>query len=892
MARYKSLSTMGLCLSTPAPGDGHTEVSVGREPIKNPGVRLRQASEVQPSPSNASAGSLDAIAYFKKHNTDPAAPTLDLLREVQELQEELAEVSSSPVLGLAQAAELLALHFEVDLVGVWCACNQAQGPPCLVLLAAHGDGADVLRSRPVVRGAAGAAAVAVSAEDGAQQLKDLPQHLRGLAAMHSMHSMHSMPIGPGPEPLGALLLASRSTQPFSNMRWLMRLQAASIGLMRLMRQQQVAQVCSIVAAMDGAEDELAAISTLLRSAPRFMQSACNVRAAARLALLRGSSSDTSAALLFEAPKCLRRQPAAPGPEASASAAGGPCKSVVAPSDASADVTASALALGNTLLGSAARHRQARFVRDCGQYMQTSPFPARDVFGQASDIVASVVVLPLFGRAPQAAKEAAAAAADASPEDAPVLGGLYFELDVPCDFENMRDTLLGFVSGVMPVLCGRLAGEERMAAVEAAVSRAAASRRNSRSSTSGSSDDDSRPLDAARGAASPPGAGGSSGPRRNSGSASTATPSGRVGCTGSRHVNVEAMLQMLQQEVRQGWRRSLKYLPELVVSERIGREGFGAVYRGYWHKAAAAIKVMYLRSDDREAMRDAVEMAVLSSVQHPNIVQVYSCLTNMAEVSICGVGAGASGVSGGGAGGGTTSGSGGGALARPSCIRYRKLLPEECLLDDIDACNVLVMEYCDRGALRDAVLHGALHVRLPCGAVGVDLAAALEVLLQVACAVQHLHGMQLVHGDLKPENILLKSDASCRLGATVKLINFGMSKILNEADHAVNLRVSGTVTHLAPEMFTAGSKVTKAVDSYAFGILMWELYTGARPYSGLAPGAIAQRVFSEGLRPAFPPDAPEAYVRLARDCWAADPALRPAFGAVAERLERLMGSTGA
>jgi hypothetical protein len=42
--------------------------------------------------------------------------------------------------------------------------------------------------------------------------------------------------------------------------------------------------------------------------------------------------------------------------------------------------------------------------------------------------------------------------------------------------------------------------------------------------------------------------------------------------------------------------------------------------------------MHSRKNEREAMKDAVEMAVLSSVQHPNIVSVYSCLTDMVDVS--------------------------------------------------------------------------------------------------------------------------------------------------------------------------------------------------------------------------------------------------------------------
>jgi hypothetical protein len=41
-----------------------------------------------------------------------------------------------------------------------------------------------------------------------------------------------------------------------------------------------------------------------------------------------------------------------------------------------------------------------------------------------------------------------------------------------------------------------------------------------------------------------------------------------------------------------------------------------------------------------------------------------------------------------------------------------------------------------------------------------------------------------------------------------------------------------VTHLAPELFQVGSKLTTAVDTFSFGIMMWELYTGQRAYGGL------------------------------------------------------------
>lgn len=76
----------------------------------------------------------------------------------------------------------------------------------------------------------------------------------------------------------------------------------------------------------------------------------------------------------------------------------------------------------------------------------------------------------------------------------------------------------------------------------------------------------------------------------------------------------------------------------------------------------------------------------------------------------------------------------------------------------------------------------------------------QVLLEVAASVQHLHNMQLLHCDIKPENVLLKSDNSNPLGFTTKLSDFGLAKLLRDNYYIINRSGSGTVTHLAPELF--------------------------------------------------------------------------------------------
>lgn len=158
-------------------------------------------------------------------------------------------------------------------------------------------------------------------------------------------------------------------------------------------------------------------------------------------------------------------------------------------------------------------------------------------------------------------------------------------------------------------------------------------------------------------------------------------------------------------------------------------------------------------------------------------------------------------------------------AAPHRARFRRLAPDEAPAPGAAACNVLVMEWADLGSLRAALRRGRFHARLPGGAVGVHLAAALEALLDVAGALSYLHAMQLVHGDVKADNVLLKSDAARPLGFVAKLSDFGLARVLGDAAAAVNVSGAGTVTHLAPEMLRPGLAVTTAVDAYAFGVLM-------------------------------------------------------------------------
>lgn len=114
----------------------------------------------------------------------------------------------------------------------------------------------------------------------------------------------------------------------------------------------------------------------------------------------------------------------------------------------------------------------------------------------------------------------------------------------------------------------------------------------------------------------------------------------------------------------------------------------------------------------------------------------------------------------------------------------------------------------------------------CDARRLDARARLDLFLQVLSAVEHAHKHLLVHRDLKPSNILVDGEGQ------VKLLDFGIAKLLGEADVAAALtqQAGGALTPLyaAPEQLR-GDTISTLTDVYSLGLVLHELLAGALPY---------------------------------------------------------------
>ncbi|GLI61443.1 hypothetical protein VaNZ11_003807, partial [Volvox africanus] len=202
---------------------------------------------------------------------------------------------------------------------------------------------------------------------------------------------------------------------------------------------------------------------------------------------------------------------------------------------------------------------------------------------------------------------------------------------------------------------------------------------------------------------------------------------------------------------------------------------------------------------------------------------------------------------------------------------------------------IIMEFCDRGSLQDAIEQGVFVVDGPRGARGgtndpeVDMELIIMTLAEVSAAMEYLHKHRITHRDLKPKNILLKTSNKDRRGYVSKVSDFGLSQVLPDTNKTqVSTKYSGTVTHMAPELIEDG-KVYQQGDVYAFGIIMWEIYTSSTPYQSMAHPQIMVGVVTHNLRPKFPTNCPEWYKSLANRCWRKDPKTRPPFTEVTKSL---------
>ena len=247
-----------------------------------------------------------------------------------------------------------------------------------------------------------------------------------------------------------------------------------------------------------------------------------------------------------------------------------------------------------------------------------------------------------------------------------------------------------------------------------------------------------------------------------------------------------------------------------VTAKIGEGGMGEVYRARDTKLDrdVALKVLpeaFTQDPDRLA-RFEREAKVLASLNHPNIAAIYG-------------------------------------------------------LEEAEGTRALVLELVEGTTLADRIKRGPI-----------PLDEALPIAKQIAEALEAAHEAGVIHRDLKPANIKVREDG------TVKVLDFGLAKAFDpspvgDPSQSPTLTaaatqmgvIMGTAAYMSPEQ-AAGKQVDKRGDIWSFGVVLFEMLTGRRLFTGETVSHVLGGVLR--IEPdwnTLPDATPQAVRRLLRRC---------------------------
>ncbi|RIB09285.1 kinase-like domain-containing protein, partial [Gigaspora rosea] len=141
---------------------------------------------------------------------------------------------------------------------------------------------------------------------------------------------------------------------------------------------------------------------------------------------------------------------------------------------------------------------------------------------------------------------------------------------------------------------------------------------------------------------------------------------------------------------------------------------------------------------------------------------------------------------------------------------------------------------------------------------------LKLLHKISRGLTFVHLHQIIHRDLHSGNILISERDKPAIA------DLGISKPVNESSDKNS--IYGVIPYVPPEVLKGG-KFTQNSDIYSFGMIIWEVISGCRPFSDRKHDEYLILDILNGLRPKIPINIPKDLIELMEKCWHQDPEKR-------------------
>eukprot|EP00210_Caulerpa_lentillifera_P001390 g1337.t1 len=303
---------------------------------------------------------------------------------------------------------------------------------------------------------------------------------------------------------------------------------------------------------------------------------------------------------------------------------------------------------------------------------------------------------------------------------------------------------------------------------------------------------------------------------------------------------------------------------LELESVLGQGKCTRVFKGSYYGKAVAVKVTERIGSRKQAVSEPLEVKILRHLRHPNVVGFITSVKYVPyqDSSPC----------------------------SSSCSMTTPLqshhFPSSPRGTKFCYQTFLVMEYCDRGTLYEAIKQCRVQpTNSATQFVGMTMECVIHCAIDISRAMERVHFKRVVHRALHPKNILLQSNIGDPRGFICKVGGFGSSYRLSSGSSSIQDNKVKDIAIAAPEVLSGG-QLSLASDVYAFGVVLYALYTNWMPFHNLSNNELRRTVLS-GMRPTIPERVPPLIAELIRSCWATHPYERPSFTNITLKLEEFL-----